>query len=234
MTGGLLQMVTSGKQDVYLTINPEITFFKKVYKRYTNFSLELKEIYAEQSVNYNSIISFNIKNGDILHRCYLEITLPTLSFSDNYINDNNYINSKNNKLNILNFNYNKWNNYYINLKNYVDIEIQLYSILYNLLLINNITIESIKKEVLSFNHNVKNYKDKYKNNIDPIIFNLIDISGYILSINKLINSNLDNNIYIYIITINLEIKKRYNNIIKYIYFYNKKKNNYNKLINNIN
>ena len=41
MTGGLLQIVTSGKQDIYLTINPEITFFKKVYRRYINFALEL-------------------------------------------------------------------------------------------------------------------------------------------------------------------------------------------------
>ena len=48
MTGGLLQIVTSGKQDIYLTINPEITFFKKVYRRYTNFALELKEISPEQ------------------------------------------------------------------------------------------------------------------------------------------------------------------------------------------
>jgi hypothetical protein len=107
MTGGLLQMVTLGKQDIYLTINPEMTFFKKVYKRYTNFSFELKEIYTEQTINYNSLISFNIKNGDLLHRCYFEITLPTLSFSDNYIQDINYINGKKNKLNILEFNINE-------------------------------------------------------------------------------------------------------------------------------
>jgi hypothetical protein len=44
MAGGLIQLVTSGKQDTALTYNPEITFFKKVYRRHTNFSLELKEI----------------------------------------------------------------------------------------------------------------------------------------------------------------------------------------------
>ena len=47
MTGGLLQIISSGKQDIYLTINPEITFFKKVFRRYTNFSTELNRIVSE-------------------------------------------------------------------------------------------------------------------------------------------------------------------------------------------
>ena len=40
MAGGLLQIVASGAQDVYLTGNPQITFFKVVYRRHTNFSME--------------------------------------------------------------------------------------------------------------------------------------------------------------------------------------------------
>ncbi len=40
MGGGLLQLVAYGAQDVYLTGNPQITFFKVVYRRHTNFSLE--------------------------------------------------------------------------------------------------------------------------------------------------------------------------------------------------
>ena len=47
MSGGLLQIVSSGKQDVYLTFKPEITFFKRVYKRHTNFSMELIDICKE-------------------------------------------------------------------------------------------------------------------------------------------------------------------------------------------
>ena len=39
MTGGLLQIVSYGVQDTYLTGNPQMTFFKSVYKRHTNFSL---------------------------------------------------------------------------------------------------------------------------------------------------------------------------------------------------
>ena len=45
MGGGLLQLVAYGAQDVYLTGNPQITFFKVVYRRHTNFSLESNERY---------------------------------------------------------------------------------------------------------------------------------------------------------------------------------------------
>ena len=40
MGGGLMQLVAMGSQDVFLTGNPQITFFKVVYKRHTNFSKE--------------------------------------------------------------------------------------------------------------------------------------------------------------------------------------------------
>lgn len=40
MSGGLMQLVAYGAQDVYLTGNPQITFFKVVYRRYTNFAIE--------------------------------------------------------------------------------------------------------------------------------------------------------------------------------------------------
>ncbi|NBO71224.1 hypothetical protein EBV26_12210, partial [bacterium] len=38
--GGLMQLVAYGAQDVYLTGNPQITFFKVVYRRHTNFAME--------------------------------------------------------------------------------------------------------------------------------------------------------------------------------------------------
>ena len=40
MGGGLMQLVAYGAQDIYLTGNPQITFFKVVYRRHTNFSME--------------------------------------------------------------------------------------------------------------------------------------------------------------------------------------------------
>ena len=40
MVGGLLQLVAKGAQDIYLTGNPQITFFKVVYRRHTNFAIQ--------------------------------------------------------------------------------------------------------------------------------------------------------------------------------------------------
>ena len=43
MGGGLMQLVAYGAQDIYLTGNPQITFFKVVYRRHTNFAMETVE-----------------------------------------------------------------------------------------------------------------------------------------------------------------------------------------------
>jgi hypothetical protein len=43
MGGGLMQLVAYGAQDIYLTGNPQITFFKVVYRRHTNFAMEAIE-----------------------------------------------------------------------------------------------------------------------------------------------------------------------------------------------
>ncbi len=233
MTGGLLQIVTSGKQDIYLTINPEITFFKKVYRRHTNFSLELIELTSEQPAEFNNNISFIINKGDALHRCYLEVELPNLSFSDKYITDQRYISKKSTNLSNLNTEYNKWNDYYSNLKNYVDIEIQLYRNLYNLLQTINVSINTLKDEVIRFNYKNKLTKDLYKNKVDESVINLIDISSYITSINKLVTTTTiyDESIYISSNEIIQQLDKMYKIMNEYLSYYNNKKNKYLKQIN---
>ena len=74
MGGGLLQLVAYGAQDVYLTGNPQITFFKVVYRRHTNFSIES----IQQTFNGNAILGNRVtcqisRNGDLVHKLYLEI-----------------------------------------------------------------------------------------------------------------------------------------------------------------
>ena len=76
MGGGLIQLVATGPQDVYLTENPQITFFKIMYKRYTNFSIDYSEI------NFNSIADFGKtvtclipNNGDLVNNAYLKIII---------------------------------------------------------------------------------------------------------------------------------------------------------------
>jgi hypothetical protein len=133
MTGGLIQLVSSGREDSYLTVKPQITFFKKVYRRHTNFSMELIEVNSESTSQYNNISSFIIKNGDAINKCYLEITLPKLSFPDTYITNPEYLKRKTSNLNNLQLKYTKWYNFYINLAGYVKFEVDLYRILYNFL-----------------------------------------------------------------------------------------------------
>ena len=67
MTGGLLQLISSGSQDIFLTKNPEFTFFKLVYHRYTNFSRFNDTIIFDNKISFNSINKINIhKNGDLI------------------------------------------------------------------------------------------------------------------------------------------------------------------------
>jgi hypothetical protein len=76
MGGGLMQLVAYGAQDIYLTGNPQITFFKVVYRRHTNFAIEAIEQTFTGSVDFGRKISCVIdRNGDLLHKMYLEVDM---------------------------------------------------------------------------------------------------------------------------------------------------------------
>jgi hypothetical protein len=222
MTGGIIQMVISGKQDIYLTINPEITFFKKVYKRHTNFSTELIEILPEQTINFNDELSFILNQGDAIHRCYFEITLPSYSFSDKYITNTNYIDRK--KLIIANLTtqYNTYKTLYDNLKGFVDVESNLYRILYNILQTENITLTLLKEQVASFNYKNKLTKDLYKTKVDETILNEINISTYISNLILLVTNakTYDPLIFISNTEIINKITIYYNQMVYYLNYYN--------------
>ena len=71
MGGGLLQLVAYGAQDVYLTGNPQITFFKVVYRRHTNFALEAIEQSYNGNTSFGSRVTVQItRNGDLINRIY--------------------------------------------------------------------------------------------------------------------------------------------------------------------
>ena len=72
MGGGLMQLVAYGAQDIYLTGNPQITFFKVVYRRHTNFAVESIEQTYNGSASDNSKISVTVsRNGDLLSSVWL-------------------------------------------------------------------------------------------------------------------------------------------------------------------
>ena len=72
MGGGLMQLVAYGAQDVYLNGNPQITFFKVVYRRHTNFAVEAIEQTFSGSVDFGRKASLQIRrNGDLMTKMYL-------------------------------------------------------------------------------------------------------------------------------------------------------------------
>ena len=84
MPGGLIQIVAYGAQDLYLTGIPEITFFKYIYKRYTNFATEFIELNFDGEKNFGQDISCNIpKDGDLINQMILKITLPEVTLPKN-------------------------------------------------------------------------------------------------------------------------------------------------------
>ena len=86
--GGLLQLVAQGKQDVFLTGNPQITWFKMVYRRYTNFSVESQAIYFDGTPDFGKRLTCVIpRRGDLLGPLLLEITLPEIKYkAGTYVN----------------------------------------------------------------------------------------------------------------------------------------------------
>ena len=81
--GGLLQLVAKGKQDVFLTGNPQISWFKMVYRRYTNFAIESQPMYFDGTPNFGKRITCTVpRRGDLLGPVFLEVTLPALTYSD--------------------------------------------------------------------------------------------------------------------------------------------------------
>ena len=74
MGGGLMQLVAYGAQDIYLTGNPQITFFKIVYRRHTNFAMEAHKQTPAGSVAASSTAAYTIsRTGDLVGRMYVHM-----------------------------------------------------------------------------------------------------------------------------------------------------------------
>jgi hypothetical protein len=83
MAGGLMQLVAYGSQDLYLTGNPQITFFKSIYRRYTNFSMEYIPQYFRvlptfSTTQVNTLTVKIDRNADLIHDCYVVVDLPSI------------------------------------------------------------------------------------------------------------------------------------------------------------
>ena len=92
MAGGLMQLVAYGAQDVYLTGNPEVTFYQAKYKRHTNFAMEN----IEQTVNGTAANSGRVsvtvaRNGDLVGDMYVELESDIAATATADAGDCNYV-----------------------------------------------------------------------------------------------------------------------------------------------
>ena len=81
MGGALIQLVSYGAQDIFLTGNPSVTFFKVMYRRYTNFAIEsIQQPFNGGTPDFGNTVTATIaRNGDLVWKVYLVLDLPTLT-----------------------------------------------------------------------------------------------------------------------------------------------------------
>ena len=83
MPGGYLQLAAYGSQDFYLTGNPQISFFKTVYRRYTNFAMDYVRIDPDGNIGLSEteVVTYKFKierNADLISNIYFSFTLPDI------------------------------------------------------------------------------------------------------------------------------------------------------------
>jgi len=86
MGAGLLLLVSVGKENIYISAQPEITYFRIAYKRYSNFSIETVAQYFKTIPDFSRRVTVNIsKNADLLGQSYLFVQLPDIITSNHSI-----------------------------------------------------------------------------------------------------------------------------------------------------
>ena len=80
MTGGLLQLAAYGAQDIYLTGNPQITYFVGVYRRHTNFAIQSVPQYFTGNADFGQKVYCLVDRiGDLINQMFLRVQLPDIS-----------------------------------------------------------------------------------------------------------------------------------------------------------
>lgn len=83
-----MQLVAVGKMDSYLSENPQITFYKAVHRRHTNFAIECVQQTFKEGGNFGEKVSCVLsRKGDLIHRIYLHVQLPPLMSNNRYVDN---------------------------------------------------------------------------------------------------------------------------------------------------
>lgn len=80
MGGGIIMIVAIGIQDVFITGDPQITFFKVLYRRHTNFSIEpIEQKFNTNNIRFGQKVSCTVsRSGDLINKIYLVLDLPII------------------------------------------------------------------------------------------------------------------------------------------------------------
>lgn len=141
MAGGLMQIVTYGSQDLFLTGNPEITFFKVIYRRHTNYSMEAFNIKFDDSTGFGKTSNISIqKLGDLVYNTYLIVNIPSFNY-ERELNQEE-INNLTDEYNKVLYNYNL-------VKTFISINMAAYREVYDLYLSDNITTSEEIMDVIT-------------------------------------------------------------------------------------
>lgn len=169
MAGGIVQLAVYGTQDVFLTGAPQITFFKIVYRRHTNFSIESIQQHIMGNPNFGSENICKLdKLGDLVHKIYLQINLPQINLTKNI---NRYSNNPEN----ISIEFEKIQNYYKLVYDYVKINFEVVRKLTVLLRTSNVSINEIDSYMQSSDIILLIEK---RNELQMYIKNNPDFSGF--------------------------------------------------------
>jgi|SaaInlStandDraft_5_1057022.scaffolds.fasta_scaffold05618_5 hypothetical protein len=199
-------------------------YFINNYKKHSIYSTEFKQKKISKVFDYSQDININIENnGDLLHRCFIQIEVPILNFTDSIINNNDYNIFKTNKLNNIQIDIDYWTEEYENFYNYGNIQIIVYNNILPLLNLNNLTLDLLKSKLNIIINDYSNNMAEYKLLVDTNLFDQIDIIEYIINLTTIKS----------IINLKTTITKMYKNIVNNLqYYYSNKiyqQNKYNKV-----
>ena len=148
MPGGLINIATYGSQDLFLTGTPEITYFKIVYRRHTNFGMESVRLKFDDTIDFNKFSILTIpKAGDLIYKTYLEVILPEIYFN-RPIDEN--------KINALNIMYDDYLYKYEIIRRFMQLNMEAYikaNEIYKLDNIESPSLEMIDSIINTFNNN---------------------------------------------------------------------------------
>jgi hypothetical protein len=104
-TGGLINISTRGHGDIFLIGSPQITFYKMLYRRYTNFAMETFSIEFTDRPDFEKTIEMSAPRiGDLIHKGYLNIKIPKFEINHSDVGiDTSWINFNQNNIETQNY-----------------------------------------------------------------------------------------------------------------------------------